>query len=64
MIKNIHPVTIDKPMVLIPADEYYMLLKEAGYMPTPRLDRDIAQARSNFHKSKTIDWKILKNELR
>lgn len=64
MAKNMHPITIDKPMVLIPADEYYTLLKEAGYMPTPKLDRDIAQARANFHKGKTIEWKILKNELR
>lgn len=64
MAKNMHPVTIDKPMVLIPADEYYTLLKEAGYMPTPKLDRNIAQARTNFRKGKTIAWEVLKNELR
>ncbi len=54
---TLHPVTIDKPMVLIPAEEYLMLLKEAGYKPTPKLDREIAQARTRFGNGKTISLK-------
>ena len=59
-----HPVTIEKPMVLIPADEYIALLKEAGYIPTPNLKRDIEQARTRFRKGNTISWKSLKNRLK
>ncbi len=61
---TLHPVTIDKPMVLVPAEEYLMLLKEAGYKPTPKLDREIAQARTRFGNDKTISLKALKRELR
>ncbi|KKL80824.1 hypothetical protein LCGC14_2000930, partial [marine sediment metagenome] len=41
LTNTIHPVTIDKPMVLIPVEEYLILLEEAGYKPTPKLDREI-----------------------
>ena len=58
-----HSITIDQPMVLIPAREYRALLEEAGYTPTPRLDREIARARANFRKGKTIPWHTLKHEL-
>lgn len=61
---SMHPVTIDKPMVLIPAEEYLVLLEEAGYTPTPKLDREITQARERFSKSKTISWETLKRELK
>ncbi len=61
---TLHPVTIDKPMVLIPAEEYLMLLKEAGYKPTPKLDREITQARTRFGNGKTISLKALKRELK
>lgn len=60
---SMHPITITKPMVIIPAEEYRELLEEAGYVPTPKLDREIAKARTRFHKGKTIKWKFLKNEL-
>jgi hypothetical protein len=50
-------------MVLVPAEEYQALLEEAGYTPTPKLDREIAQARANFRKGKTIPWRTLKHEL-
>lgn len=56
-------ITIKEPMVLIPADQYRALLEEAGYVPTPKLDREIAQARANFRKGKTIPWRTLKHEL-
>ncbi len=61
---TLHPVTIDKPMILIPVEEYLMLLEEAGYKPTPKLDREITQARARFHNGKTISWKALKRELK
>jgi hypothetical protein len=61
---TLHHVTIDKPMVLIPAEEYLMLLKEAGYKPTLKLDREIAQARTHFRNGKTISLKALKRELK
>lgn len=60
----IHPITITKPMVIIPAEEYRELLEEAGYAPTPKLDREIAKARARFRKGKTIKWEQVKNELR
>lgn len=61
---SMHPITITKPMVIIPAEEYRELLEEAGYVPTPKLDREIAQARVRFRKGKTIKWNHLKDELR
>ncbi len=57
------PITIDRPVVIIPAEEYVTLLKEAGHLPTPNLTRTIAQARVRFRKGKFINWKKLKDEL-
>lgn len=57
------PITIDRPMVIIPAEEYMALLKEAGHLPTPILDREIARARARFRKGKFIKWKKFKDEL-
>src|SRR3989338_11530754 len=31
-----HAITIDRPMVLIPVEEYRELLAEAGYLKTPK----------------------------
>ncbi len=58
------PITIEQPMVIIPVEEYRLLLKEAGFAPTPKLDREIAQARARFKKGRTISWKSLKNEFK
>lgn len=57
------PITIDKPMVLIPIEEYITLLKESDCSPTPALDKRITQARARFRKGKFIQWKKLKNKL-
>lgn len=57
------PITIDRPMVLIPTEEYRTLMEEAGYALTPKLDREIARARENFRKGKTIPWHTLKHDL-
>lgn len=45
---------------LIPANEYRNLLREAGYLKTPKLDQEIAQARARFRKDKVIKWETLK----
>jgi PHD/YefM family antitoxin component YafN of YafNO toxin-antitoxin module len=57
-------ITIKKPMVLIPVDEYEQLLREVGEKPTPKLSAEIKKAREEFRKRKTIKWKPLKNELK
>lgn len=57
------PITIDRPMVIIPAKEYIELLREAGHLPTPILNREIAQARARFRKGKFFTWERLKDEL-
>ncbi|MCD6422840.1 MAG: hypothetical protein J7L42_01820, partial [Elusimicrobia bacterium] len=57
-------ITIDKPMVLIPVEEYELLLKEAGEKPTPKLVKEINQAKSEFRKRKTTKWEKLKSELK
>lgn len=55
------PIAIDQPMVIIPTEEYKLLLREAGLAPTPNLDREIAKARRRFKKGKTVSWKSIKN---
>jgi hypothetical protein len=57
-------ITIDRPMVLIPLEEYRELLVEAGRLKTPILDREIAEARKRFKEGKAKSWEKLKNELR
>ena len=59
----VHPLTITQPMVLIPAETYRLLLAEAGYLPTPQLNRDIAQARARFRQGRAIPWEQLKRAL-
>ena len=61
--KTAEPITIDRPMVLIPLEEYQELLFEAGHLKTPALDREIAAARKRFKAGKVVDWKTLKNEI-
>ncbi|RLD16337.1 MAG: hypothetical protein DRI36_05795 [Caldiserica bacterium] len=57
-------ITINRPMVLIPLEEYELLLKEAGEKPTPKLMKEISQARREFRKRKTIKWEKLKRDLK
>ena len=59
-----HPFTVDQPMVLLPTEEYRLLLAEAGYLPTPQLTRQLATARARFRKGRTIPWEQLKRDLR
>ena len=57
-------ITRKKPIVPIPVDEYIQLLTESGIKPTPKLIREIAQARSEFCKGKTQKWETLKHDLK
>ena len=58
-----NPIIIDGAMVIIPADEYELLRKEAGYSPTPKLDKRIKQARSRYRKQKALSWNKVKHDL-
>ena len=58
------PIKISQPVVVIPAKEYEILLKEAGYIKTPILEQEIHMARKRFARKQTIPWETLKNELR
>ena len=62
-VEKLHPVTITQPMVLLPVDEYRTLLAEAGLLPTPKLDRAIAQARARFRKGRVVSWEQAKRAL-
>ena len=62
-INMTHPISIDGPMVIIPTEEYEMLRKEAGYSPTPRLDKRIKEARGRYRKSKALSWDKVKHGL-
>ena len=54
MYKLTPPIPINRPMALIPAEEYQELLAKASYAPTPKLDRAIAKARRHFKTGKVI----------
>ncbi len=60
------PITIqvDAPMVLLRVEDYRTLLAEAGYLPTPKLDRTITTARARFRKGRVIAWEQLKRVLK
>lgn len=62
-IDSIHPIAVDGPMVIIPAGEYEMLRKEAGYSPTPKLDKRIKEARGRYRKQKALSWDKVKHGL-
>lgn len=57
------PLKINGPVVVLPQDEYEQLLREAGYIETPKLDKEIVAARKRFKKGKGIKWEALKREL-
>ena len=56
-------ITINKPMVLVPVDEYLALLKESGEKPAKELLREIKNARKELKSGKSVSWGSLKNEL-
>lgn len=58
------PIKINQPMVIIPTEEYRLLLREAGFATTPILDREISEARRRFKKGKTISWESIKNGIK
>jgi len=62
--KLLHPVTIKEAVVVIPLGDYRTLLSEAGYLPTPKLARQLTAARARFRKGRVISWESLKRDLK
>ena len=62
--KLMHPVTIREPVVVLPLGDYRTLLAEAGYLPTPKLTRQLFAARARFRKGHAISWESLKRDLK
>ena len=60
---TLNPISIDGPMVIISAQEYQLLLREAGYEATPRLDKRITQARYRLRNKKFLSWDKVKHVL-
>lgn len=57
-------IAINRPMVLLPLDEYEELLKEAGLSATPQLSKEIQQARARFRKGNYLPWNIVKHAIK
>ena len=53
----------DKPVVVIPLDEYQDLLDTLEILSDPTLKRDVEKARKEFREGKTISLEKLRAEL-
>ncbi len=53
----------DKPVVVIPAEEYESLLEALEILSNPSLIKDIERARKEFREGKTISLEKLRAEL-
>jgi len=53
----------DKPVVVVPIDEYQELLDTLEILSDPTLKRDVEQARKEFREGKTISLEELRAEL-
>jgi PHD/YefM family antitoxin component YafN of YafNO toxin-antitoxin module len=53
----------DKPVVVVPLDEYEALLETVEILSNPALKRDIEKARKEFREGKTIRLEKLRAEL-
>lgn len=53
----------DKPVVVIPVDEYESLLETIDILSNPELVKDIEQARKEFREGKTKSWEQVKKDL-
>ena len=56
-------VESDKPVVVVPLDEYEALLETVEILSDPTLKRDIERARKEFREGKTISLDKLRAEL-
>ncbi len=56
-------ITSDKPVVVIPAEEYDSMRETIEILSNPSLVRDIKKARREFKEGKTISWEKLMAEL-
>ena len=53
----------DKPVVVIPVDEYESLLETIDILSNPELVKDIEQAWKEFREGKTKSWEQVKKDL-
>ena len=53
----------DKPVVVVPLDEYEDLLDTLEILSDPTLKRDVEKARKEFREGKTISLAKLRAEL-
>jgi len=53
----------DKPVVVVPLDEYQDLLDTLEILSDPTLKRDVEKARKEFREGKTISLEKLRAEL-
>ena len=53
----------DKPMVLVPVEEYNSMRETIEILSDPTLVRDIRRARREFKEGKTVRWEDLMAEL-
>jgi len=52
----------DKPVVVIPADEYESLLETIEILSNPELVKDIEEARKALREGRTISWDKFKKD--
>ncbi|NQU06464.1 MAG: hypothetical protein HQ568_10255 [Calditrichaeota bacterium] len=53
----------DKPMVLIPSEEYDAMRETIEILSNPDLVKDIEEARKAFREGRTVSWDEVKKEL-
>jgi len=52
----------DKPVVVVPLDEYQDLLDTLEILSDPTLKRDVEKARREFREGRTVSWEKFKKE--
>ncbi len=52
----------DKPVVVIPLEEYESLMETLEILSDPDLIRDIEDARKAFREGRTVSWEDMKKE--
>jgi len=53
----------DKPMMLVPVDEYNSMRETIEILSDPALVREIRRARREFKEGKTVSWDNLMADL-
>ena len=52
----------DKPVVVVPLDEYQDLLDTLEILSDPTLKRDVEKARKELREGETVSWDKFKKE--